>query len=253
MDFKHAIDVVMGKRKRKGATYGPPGKRARYGYPSGMVGQSLMRTGGYIAGPSYGLGVGEKKFFDTVINEIDFLSAANVTPSFNLITGGAGESQHGGRTAIITDFYFRFTIKLVRKAANAVHAGHTGRLILYVDRQANGAAATLAQILQATAADSLFEFQNLENIKRFDIFYDEKFTLNFNVVDNQATPDLTEVVHYAAMAKHWKNGLMVDFSGTTGVIAEVRSNNIGALYCATTGAVNTITCTGVSRVRFRDG
>jgi len=117
------------------------------------------------------------------------------------------------------------------------------RVIVYVDKQANGAAAAITDIVKTAA---LASFRNMDQVDRFDILMDKVFKIGSGG---------TNALHTDEGKKYWKINKKcnypVHFSSTTGAITELKSNNIGILYLADVANVNAAVAS-VCRVKFVD-
>lgn len=189
----------------------------------------------------------ELKFID--FNTEDAMIAAGGTimvnadaeASFVRIAQGDGESNRDGRKCCIKKICWRYRVQLA-DAGTAGTATETVRVIMYLDKQTNGAAATVTDILEA---DDFQSFNNLANKSRFRILYDQ--TLTINLTGAEAATALTKRVN----KQFYKNcSIPIEFNNaaTTGALATVRSNNIGILLISESGRAS---LTGVLRLRFQ--
>lgn len=193
-------------------------RAARTRIPTAMRG--YVRTTGY-----YGEGSDEMKFHDLDINDATVATGGTISaPSCLLIAQGAGESQRIGRKCVVKKIGWRFTLSLPDQVALAPHADIV-RVILYLDKQCNGAAATTTQILEV---DQYQSFNNLANKKRFRTLMDRTYDLNAIAGAYDGADD-----------KNWQRNVSdsfykdcnipIEYDGATGAITEIRSNNIGVL------------------------
>ncbi len=189
------------------------------------------------------------KWFDTL--RIQNQAAQNGTifsSSLNAIPQGVGESERTGRKCTVKQLTIRFHLN----ANSAVLPGATGdlyRIIVYLDKQTNGAAATAPLILEGNGgAVNLLSFRNLENTARFWTLYDKthKISSPGGVGEFNAS---VPTFKWIKVSK--KCDIPIEFSGTTGNIAEIRSANIGVMVLSLAGAAN-VTIGYTARVRFVD-
>ena len=97
-------------------------------------------------------------------------------------------------------------------------------MIVFIDRQANGTAATVTDILETQQYNS---FNNLANSSRFRILYDKRHDMSYMNTTNASNDDVDGT---SISGSFFANvNLPIEFSSTTGVIGEIRSNNIGLL------------------------
>lgn len=229
---RKAFGRIKWKRKGRGT------KRKRTtsaALPASMRG--YVRTSGYYNHP-------ELKFFDLDLDDAVIATGGTITDSLNKIPQGTTESQRGGRKCTITSVTWKYWVAIPEIDAVATpSAGDTVRLILYVDKQANGATAAVTDILESADWQS---FYNLANSKRFRIICDKLHTLNYATLAS----DGAGVVSSAELAKDaevsYKLNLPVEFSSTTGAITEIRSNNLGILLISNAGLAGLF-----SKIRLR--
>lgn len=184
---------------------------------------------GRFAGPG-----GEMKFFDTVVNQALVGSGGNIFTSLNLIPQGVGESARNGRkcTIRLIEGHCAMTLPEV-DAASTPTASDYLRVIVYLDKQCNGTTATTGLLL--TAPLLVRNFANLAEGDRFTFLHDKIYTLNYTSLAS----DGAGVVSQASVVKHFtirkKCAIPIEFNNTTGVLTEIRSNNIGILLISQNG------------------
>ncbi len=123
----------------------------------------------------------------------------------------------------------------------AADGSESFRLILYLDRQANGATAAVTDILQTAVFNA---FRNIANTGRFRILHDRQVTLN-----SAAGNGTSSMEAQRSFSIFKKLNLDIDYSAGVGVITELRSNNIGVLVISQ-AAKGQVAYT--ARVRFTD-
>ncbi len=197
-----------------------------YGRPRfrGRVARGFTRRGGYYG--RYNLGAGEQKFHDVDLDDAVISSNGAITDSINLIAQGVTESTRVGRKCVIRNIGWKFRIKEPEtNGGTSAPPSDTVRVILYLDKQCNGAAATVGGILESTDFQS---FNNLANRSRFHIMMDRIYTLNHaGGIGTAADQDCAEVVVDDSFYK--RCNIPLEFDATTGAVTEIRSNNIGVL------------------------
>lgn len=140
--------------------------------------------------------------------------------SINLIAQGVTESQRIGRKCTIKNINWRGQLQLVASAT--IGTPQTCRLMLILDKQCNGAAATVGGVLESTNYQS---FNNLANKGRFQTLSDQAYTLNPKAAGGNGTAnDVAAVLMDFAIYK--KCDLSIEFDSTAGAITEIRSNNL---------------------------
>lgn len=236
------VAVRKPKRKRAGGGRAPKRRVVGGGLPAALKGYA--RIGGFYGRYSNG---GELKFFDT--NKATQASAtAGVIHnlSLNLVPQGVTESTRVGRKCTIRKMFIKGEMTLPPTATSG-EADNTVRLIVYCDKQANGATAAVVDILETA---SPFSFRNLANSQRFQILYDNRWAMTAGAVfgGTGAPVSVTKRISFN-ISKNMN--LPIEFSDTTGAIGEIRSNNIGVLsVCEAALVLPTVRYT--SRIRFSD-
>lgn len=204
------------------------------------------RTGGFYG--RYAGRDGELKFHDVTFTVATVGATASLKDSFNLIPQGITEDERIGRKCALRSFTIKYTYGLpIRDAVALPIDGDVMRIIFYMDKQTNGATATSANILKS---DFWMSFRNLAESQRFVILMDKVVTANYMGLgsDNAGVVSQSEVVKHGSFYK--KCNIPIEFSGVTGAITEIRSNNIGCLVISKNGVMS---FDSRARVRFSDG
>ena len=195
---------------------------------------------------------GELKFFDTIKAGTAVAETGTILDdSLNHIVQGVTESNRIGRKCTIKSLHFRGTINnQVGTVLGEIK--QSVRIIIYLDKQANGATAAVADILEdVTALNGYNSFRNLANSGRFRVLYDMRKAMIQPAVAQTAAGTFSSYVNQWSWSFNKAVNIPVEFSGVNGLIAEIRSNNIGILAIASDNdnlpQVN-YTC----RVRFSD-
>nr|AJP36358.1 putative capsid protein [Avon-Heathcote Estuary associated circular virus 5] len=211
------------------------------------------RTGGYyrFGKTAMGPGMGEMKFFDTDISELTILDGGIVKASMNNVPQGTGESQRIGRKCVVKSIYLKFSVNLPQ-LENEVNMKNPDqvRVILYLDKQANGETTTLGSILEGDPKIS--SFRNLSNMNRYTILMDKVYDMNYESVaaeTDQGDVRYSMVGKTCYVSEYRKLNIPIEFSGTMGAIDEIRSNNIGLGYIS---ANNVAQIVGQTRIRYAD-
>lgn len=185
--------------------------------------RGYARTAGYY-GRYAPLGT-EKKFIDTSSGFVTVAATGNIREnSIHKVPSGSGESERIGRKINVTSFHLKYVVKL----ASTALLGSTDdgiRVIVYHDKQCNGASIAVLDLLETA---TYLSYNNLSNKNRFTILYDEYTDISATAGSSDAT---TRGFGEHAITKqfHKRCNLPVEFSSTTGGIGEIRSNNIGVL------------------------
>lgn len=176
----------------------------------------------------------ELKFFDQDVDDASI--AANGTiftnssaeASLIRIAAGDGESNRDGRKIVITKIKWRYQVDGTELSNTTKD---TVRLILYLDTQCNGAAATVTNILET---DDFQSFRNLTNSKRFKILMDRTYSFYAQAGAGNGVTDAFGSQRYDDTFYKDVN-IPVEYSSTTGAIAELTQNNLGLLVMSDTG------------------
>ncbi len=176
---------------------------------------------------------GELKFHDVDLDDSTISTTGTVTASINLIPQGVTEITRVGRKCTLRSIMWRYDVSLAEVDAQPTAvSGDIVRMILFIDKQANGATATVLDILKSTDYQS---FNNLNNSGRFRTLMDKSIALNYLTLgsDGGGVVSSAEIIRQGTFFK--KINLPVEFSAATGAITEIRSNNIGVLLISRNG------------------
>ncbi len=219
------------KRRRKTRSYRLKGpQRGRF--------RRAGNYGRYNRGPS-----SEVKYHDFATIDASISQAGSIWPSINLIAQGTDEDERIGRKCTIRSIGWRFNFRLTEQT-DVTRGDETLRIILYLDKQCNGAAATALEIL---SADDYQSFNNLTNSSRFRKLMDRTISMNIQAQSGDGTT--SDQAPFGMDGSFYKKcNIPLEFSSTTGAITEIRSNNVGILLISRRGAVAALD--GIIRVRF---
>jgi len=174
--------------------------------------RGYVRKGGYYGRFSRAAG-NELKFYDeTKSATATTLTGAVLESSMNNIPEGTGQSERLGRKCTVTQIQVRGMVHSEGPLPQRV------RFVIAHDKQCNGATATWSGgdgPFEGTTVDS---FRNLENSSRFRILYDKTWAFN-----QTANPGSYIEKNFSA---YIKCNLPLEFSGATGGLTEIRSNNL---------------------------
>ncbi len=199
------------------------------------------RTGGFYGRYSNG---GEKKFLDSVVDDAVIATGGLIFNSVNKIPQGTTESERVGRKCTITNIGWKMSINLPATTA-AANTSDIVRVIMFIDKQANGATANVTDILES--ADFL-SFNNLANTSRFRTLMDRTYALSSKAGGGDGTTeDYAEEEITDSFYK--KCHIPIEFDSTAGAITEIRSNNVGILVISKAGVAG---LNSKVRVRYSD-
>jgi len=176
---------------------------------------------------------GELKFHDLDIDDSVIASGGNITEDSVLtIAQGTTESTRIGRKLVVRQINWKFTVSLL-STSDPSDTSDTVRVILYLDKQTNGATAAVTDILETADYQS---FKQLANKSRFTTLMDRTYSLTAQAGAFDGTNDqFGEVRIDDSFYKTCNIPIEYDNTFTTGVIGTMRSNNIGVLLLSLSG------------------
>ncbi len=164
------------------------------------------------------------KFHDVAITDAVVSATGTIQSDLLIIAQGVTESERVGRKCNIMNIGFCYNITLPTTNAEAA-TGDAVRVILYQDKQTNGAAAAVLDILNTAV---FLSFNNLANKGRFRILMDRVHVINSSAGAYDGTTDrFAQQLDYYTFYK--KCDVPIEYNSTTGAITEKRSNNFGLL------------------------
>ncbi len=208
-------------------------------------GRIAAQKKGRLAGPGQ-----ELKLHDLDVDDAGI--AANgtiVEDSVLTIAQGTTESQRVGRKVVVKAIGWRFAIIINEKTSGAATSDIV-RVILYLDKQTNGAAATVTAILES---DDYQSFNQLANKSRFRTLMDRTYEIHSLAGSGRGSTDTLNYGENMLQDTFFKNvniPIEYDNSVTTGAITSMRSNNIGVLLLSREGSA---LFDSKMRIRFSDG
>ncbi|MFQ0997907.1 hypothetical protein [Gilliamella sp. CG33] len=227
------------KRRRPGPYRGRAFRRPR------IVGPQRFYTRGRRATAGGELKFHDISFSDAVVTN----SGAIVEDSLLTIAQGTTESTRIGRKLTVKAIAFRYTVQ-IPTTATAANTTDTIRVMMYLDKQTNGAAAAVTDILESAAYQS---FNQLANTSRFTILYDKTTSLSCKSGSGRGTADTLSFGGHRVDPTFYKTcniPIEYDNVASTGVITTMRSNNIGILAITASGLAGIPTA--LVRIRFSD-
>lgn len=197
------------------------------------------------------LAEGEKKFFDT---GHFFLIDANIEipagGQLCLVPQGVTMSQRIGRLIVIESIQMRGTFFF---ESNNISSG-TGAvcLMLVLDKNANGAAASIAGGATGmwSNSDAFAGFANLQQSERFVVLKRCEYVVTSGAGSQLAFGGNTVLHNFYYKCEI---PIMYDSTASTGALTTIRSNNV--FLVAGTNAItdDIIRFSGATRIRYRDG
>lgn len=232
---RRGSQVYAGPSFRRAHGYGGSSRtRYKHGYGGTRFRRGYNRTSGFYG--RYGNQVGhqgELKFHDVDLNDAVIAANGVITGSICLIAEGNGQSTRNGRKCTIKGIQWRYQISLpeTNDAPDPVNPD-TVRVIMFLDSQCNGAAAAVTDILESADFQS---FRNLANSQRFSILYDKTHTLNYPAIAAGAAGTQSTPLVNRSYSFYKKCSITLEWDNTSGVITELKSNNIGVLIVGEAG------------------
>jgi len=183
----------------------------------------------------------ELKFKDTTKGQTALASAGTIFNDtlLGMVEGNTDQTRIGNKICV----------KSVMLRGQAIYnpngtvAPQLVRVLVYLDKQANGATAAVTDILAAAAFNS---FNNLDNSDRFRTLAEETFVMPASG-GYSAGNTLPAAYQFFLKAKL---NLAVKYKGNAGSVADLASANIGVLVISYTDGVGT--CGYTARVKFTD-
>jgi len=205
--------------------------------------RGFARTGG-VYGRFQPSGV-ESKYADISLN---ISGVTNVNSwgftSINQIPVSDGPSGRIGRSITLTSIQLLYNLDVHHSESNVVYL----RLMVVLDKQANGAAPAYVDLMNANSA---LAYRNLDNADRFVVLHDKFTRYTPSALASAGTMRFSGPTFINVFRK-CNIPIVFDNTATTGALTTIRSNNvfvIGYLYGAQT-ALNDFK--GTLRVRYRD-
>lgn len=189
----------------------------------------------------------ELKFHDLNFDDAVVAAAGAISTSLNIIAQGTTESERIGRKCTLRKIGFRFEMQLGAQTA-ASACNDVVRVMLVQDKQANGAVPTISGVNGILASADYQSFNNLNNKNRFRTLMDRTYDINQKAGGGDGTTeDYGAVIKSDAFYKDLN--VPIEFSGATGAITEIRSNNLILLVISKSGLA---TFNSKFRLRFSD-
>lgn len=244
--LQSALPLLMGDALRRskriyGRYIGRKRKRGRAAATIGRAARGYLRKVGYYGRYSGSPGQ-EVKFRDTNL-DLQFGVAGFVSDAFMPdISQGTGESNRIGRYIKIKKIMMRYTIEIEPDTTPAL-APCTIRMMIILDTQCNGSSTNVGDLLEAPAF--IRSFNNMSNSGRFRVLADKYTTMN------PSNFDLTTTTLARSGFWSYNKPILIEYSGTTGVLAEQRSNHVYIMLYADQALRARLLAT--IRYRFCDG
>ncbi len=190
--------------------------------------------------------VKEIKFHDLDVDDAAIATGGTIAEdSLLTIAEGIGEEQRIGRKITVVSIHMNWDLLLAASAGSNTTTDSV-RVILYWDKQTNGAAPVILDLLEIADWQS---FRNISNAQRFVFLLDRMVTL---VAKSGSGRGTTDTLSFGEDAKHFRYNknvnipIIYDDSSAGGAITSMCCSNLGILTISKGG----LTAFG-SRVRIR--
>ena len=189
----------------------------------------------------------ETKWVDTYVNADNVNTTGTRVDSINEVAIGNSQNERIGNKILITSIEVRGVYGLnpaaVAETSQAITCDSM-RMIMYLDEQCNGAVAAVPDILRqddgVDPGDWINKFYNKDNNDRFTFICDKLFTAQEAPYIN--VPGTSQNKHGRSQDHFWfvyDVAIPVYFSGSTGGLTEIRSNNVGIMLFSDQGGIDT--------------
>lgn len=209
---------------------------------------------------------GEMKYFDTNRSGIAIAANADWTgteadpATLNTLcvpTVGAAINQRIGREIKV----YKIKIKGIIQAPNQASqsggdAAQSCRLLLVLDTQTNASQMQGEQVIgSGNVADSLFSFQNLDNVGRFRVLKDKMMTMsNVNLAGSPTTGDVVQsgMARTFKISYKFRTPVSIRFNATNGgSVADIVDNSFHILINSSNAALSS-TLSYQARVCYKE-
>ncbi len=180
----------------------------------------------------------ELKFHDVALDDAVIAAAGTITDTINIIPQDNTAITRNGRKVVVKNINWRYRISLPEVDAVATPGpGEDVRVMLYLDKQCNGAGALVSTNAGILATVDYQSFNNLSNKNRFKILYDKVHTLVYRSLASGDASQFSSAGNRLNRAVYLKCNIPLEFdsSAATGAIATIRSNNLGVLLISSSG------------------
>ncbi len=172
---------------------------------------------------------GEIKFHDLDVDDAVIATGGTIAEdSLITIPEGLGESERIGRKLTVVSLHMNWDI-LLPFTASQTQTSDAVRIIVYLDKQTNGAQPAILDLLEVADWQS---FRNISNSGRFQFLMDRMVSVNASAGSGRGT---TDTLAFGEQEKHFRWNkkvnipIIYDDSVSTGAITSVCCNNIGIL------------------------
>jgi len=222
--------------KKRASTYKKRNYSTRKSFGTGAYGPraAVARTRGFWAGglsrSKYNLAT---SYIDSYVNQSleIYNGAPGILSCLNLIANGTDVNQRDGRRLFVTTYCLRFHFYPFTHTDPPGLQDSQLRLIIFADKQTNGAAPAITDLLVDNSVSSMY---NENNRQRFEIFYDKTWAPETYLLPPVGTQN--PAVWSATGFKTVRQNLRIrinrtaQYSGTGNSISDIQSNAIWMLW-----------------------
>lgn len=203
----------------------------------------------------------EKKFIDQSVSDttplVTVWAGAEFDPATSLnlagVSQGDGPGQRDGRKMSVVSVAVKGEIfNNAIESGTGPSADQYARVIMVLDRQTNGAQLNAEDVMQTIGGnDDYRSFRNLEFLQRFKVLADK--TIYYDVARSGMNEGAINLFAVGPIKKtfnfyyKFSKPLVVNYTGTTNAMANVRDNSIHLIVVGTSTAM---TISYTSRCRF---
>ncbi len=173
------------------------------------------------------------KHHDTAVFDVPIKATGGVTSNLIGIRRGSGEADRIGRKIVIISIDLVYKLNLL--SSDEVHPplfGEIIRVILYLDKQCNGAAAVTSDLLESNV---WYDFPNTKSEYRMVFLMDRFHSINYLSMASESAGTVTQAQVREVYTWGMTCNIPIEYSGANGVIADINSNIIGMLTISDVG------------------
>lgn len=193
----------------------------------------------------------ELKFKNFSWDVLDILITPTLRPTLLTIAEGVGDNQRIGRKIMLRRLQWRFGLTLFGQVGEEFPpTSEVIRVIIYLDRQSNGAQANASLIIDPAEFRALYP---LAEQNRIVILKDMRVAMNNQTLAHIPSGDKAGFATCQVNKQFdwdWKCAIPIVYDGAPGLIGDMTSNNIGGLIISQSGQKSLMT--GDMRVSYTD-
>lgn len=196
------------------------------------------------------------KYKDTAITSTNVIVTGTQVLLNGVALGDDQSADRNGNKIKVTSIQYRLEVITDQDVLEPT----VFRMIVYWDKQANGASPTLlgdplaggtALLNNATGTAPYFPFQS-ENVQRFQVVYDKLISLNPQIHLTEAAGSVTDVIPVNRIfSRYHKQNKTVVYGDDTGAIGSINTNSLHVAFISDLAADGP-NVTGVFRIYYRD-